>query len=135
MTRPEGDVVSALLWCLAGYDLDLQFFAQLREHLPEQKHAKACIYIERALRMVIGAKEDELMDAHPGYQETIHNTLGDTTETVRRAYDLHSFLITDMLTGYAMMLGSLTAYGQTPWTRYKTLVDEMWEARFAATPA
>lgn len=130
--KSKGDVVSALLWCLAGYDLDLQFFAQIREHLPEDEHARACMYIERALRLVLESKMDTLAKASPDYQWIIKEKLGEPVDVVTRAHELHRYLITDTLTSYAMMLGALSAYGTAPWDRYKALVHELWEARFTA---
>jgi hypothetical protein len=132
-TRP--DFVAAALWCLAHYDLDLRWFAEMREHLPEAKYASACVHIERALMAVLEAKTNAMADINSGYQQIIAERLGATTETVIRAHDTHPHLVSDFLSSYAMMLGALSSYGPGVWERYKAMVDEMWETTFASTTA
>lgn len=126
------DAVSAALWALSSFDPALAQLAELREHflhtlkLDEEDQLRITldrlifVYVEGQCRELLNGAEITTDQANVLVEERI----GDPSETA-----MHILACTDdplamELNGYALWLGSLTAHGKAPWSRFAwTMAD------------
>ena len=125
----NGDVITAGMWALAGFDPALVHLAELREHfrhLPEDDQIRVAIdrlisvYVEGQCRELLHAAGITTHEANGMVNLNLTNRDEITYQILDRTDDPLGLEIC----GYAMWLGVLTGHGQAPWNRFAAVIGE-----------
>lgn len=132
----NGDVITAGLWALAGFDPALVHVAELREHfrhLPEEDQIRTAI--DRLISVYVEGQCHELMrGAGITTPEASYHIcqLPGLDEVTQKAVSCTSDPLILEICGYAKYLGTLTAHGTAPWNRFAAVVNDC-HAQLTAT--